>query len=107
LLESSCIYIPVAAIKRRRDSSFYIMMGYRLDCWSLIPGKGKVFFSSPQCPDLFWGLPSLLFSRVQGAFSLQIKLPECEVGHSHPSSEEVKNDGAIPPLPHTSSRRGA
>jgi hypothetical protein len=24
-----------------------------------------------------------------------------EAGHSHPSSAEVKNDGATPPLPHT------
>jgi hypothetical protein len=30
-----------------------------------------------------------------------------EADHSSRSSTEVKNDGAIPPLPHKSSRRGA
>jgi hypothetical protein len=36
--------------------------------------------------------------------SLQgVKRLECEANHSHPSSAEVKNGGAIPPLPHMSS----
>jgi hypothetical protein len=31
-------------------SSHHIVMGYRLDSWASIPGKGKRFFSSPQGP---------------------------------------------------------
>jgi hypothetical protein len=32
-----------------------------------------------------------------------VKRHECEADHSPPSGAEVKNDGAIPPLPHMSS----
>jgi hypothetical protein len=39
-------------------------------------------------------------------FPRALKRPGCEVDHS-PSSVEVKNGGCIPPLPHTSSWRGA
>jgi hypothetical protein len=31
--------------------------------------------------------------------STGIKQQECEAGHSPPSFAEVKNDGAIPPIP--------
>jgi hypothetical protein len=36
-----------------------------------------------------------------------VKRPGREVDHSLPCNAEVKNDGAIPPLPHKSSWRGA
>jgi hypothetical protein len=36
------------------------------------------------------------------ALSLGIKLQGLEAEHSPPSSIEVKNNAAIPPLPHTS-----
>jgi hypothetical protein len=36
------------------------------------------------------------------AVSPGVKQPEREADHSPPSSAEVKNHGAIPPLPHTS-----
>jgi hypothetical protein len=48
-----------------RTSSVSIGMSYRLDDWGLIPGKGKGFFSSPQCPD--WP-PILLSNGYQGIF---------------------------------------
>jgi hypothetical protein len=35
-------------------------MGYGLDDWDSIPGKGKRFFSTLQRPDLLWCPPSLL-----------------------------------------------
>jgi hypothetical protein len=35
------------------------------------------------------------------------KTPGAVADHSLPSSAKVKNGGAIPPFPHTSSRRGA
>jgi hypothetical protein len=40
------------------------------------------------------------FQCVPGALSLGIKQPRREADHSPPSSAEVKNGGAIPPLPH-------
>jgi hypothetical protein len=42
-----------------------------------------------------------------GALSPAVKRPGGEVGHSPPSSAKVKNGGALPPLPNTSSWRGA
>jgi hypothetical protein len=36
-----------------------------------------------------------------------VKWQGCETDHSPPSSAEVKNDGAIPPLPHMPSWHGA
>jgi hypothetical protein len=42
-----------------------------------------------------------------GGLSLGVKRPEREADHSPPSSAQVKNDGATPPLPHTFSWRGA
>jgi hypothetical protein len=44
---------------------------------------------------------------VPGALSSRIERQVREADHSHPSSAEVKNGGAIPPLPDESSRRGA
>jgi hypothetical protein len=41
-----------------------------------------------------------------GALSLGVKRPEREADYLPPSSAEV-NGGAVPPLPHTSSWRGA
>jgi hypothetical protein len=42
-----------------------------------------------------------------GEFSLRIKWLMCEANHSPPSDAEVKNGGAIPPLPHMFAWRGA
>jgi hypothetical protein len=36
-----------------------------------------------------------------------VRRPGCEADHSLPSSAEVKNGGAVPPVPHMSSWRGA
>jgi hypothetical protein len=44
---------------------------------------------------------------VPETISLEVKLPGSEFDHSSPSNTEVKNGGAIPPLPYTSSWRGA
>jgi hypothetical protein len=45
--------------------------------------------------------------RVQEALSPEVKKLGCEAGHPPPSSVEVKNGGAIPPLPSTSQWGGA
>jgi hypothetical protein len=34
--------------------------------WGSNPGRGKIFISSPKCPDWLWGLPILLFSGYWG-----------------------------------------
>jgi hypothetical protein len=44
---------------------------------------------------------------IQGAVSLGVNLPGRKTDRSSPSSAKVKNFGAIPPLPHTSSCRYA
>jgi hypothetical protein len=73
-----------------------------------IPDKRKSFLSIPQRPDRLWGPTSLLYNRYQGLFLfLEVKLPDFEADHSPPSSAEVKNGGAILPLPYKSSWRGA
>jgi hypothetical protein len=66
----------------------------------------KVFLSSvtsrpavgPTQPPIQW---------LPGTVPLRVKRPRHEYDHSSPFSAEVKNDGAVPQLPHTSSRRGA
>jgi hypothetical protein len=45
------------------------------------PGRGWEFFSSPPCPDLHWGLPSLLSIGYEGALSLEVKRPRPETDH--------------------------
>jgi hypothetical protein len=40
---------------------------------------------------------------LPAALSLRLKRPGSESDHSPPSSAEIKNGGAIPPLPYTSS----
>jgi hypothetical protein len=55
-------------------------------------GKVKRFFSSPQCTEWLWGAAVVLSTGVKG--------PVREANHSPPASAEIKNSGAIPPLPH-------
>jgi hypothetical protein len=86
-----------------------IATGCGLDSQDLIPDRGKRFFSTPKCPDQLWGPPSLLISGYQELFpgGWGVKQSGHEADHSLPSSAEVKNGGALPPLPHMSSWRGA
>jgi hypothetical protein len=53
---------------------------------------GARFFSS-QCPDRLWDPPSLV------SIGYRVKQPGREADYSPPSSFEVKNGGAMPPLP--------
>jgi hypothetical protein len=73
-------------------------MDYGLDLQDLIPGMAR-FFSSPQWSERLRGPPSLLISPG-------VKRPGREADHSPTSSAEVKNDGAVPTLPHVPSWRG-
>jgi hypothetical protein len=72
-----------------------------------VSGKGKIFFSSPQRPDRLWCPHSLLYNGYWGAVSPVVKQPGREADHSPPPNAEVKNGGAVPPFPETSSWRGA
>jgi hypothetical protein len=76
---------------------------YGLDSQGSIPGRGKRFFSTPHYPYWLWGLTSLLLNGFHKLSSPEVKRPVWEAEHSPPSSAEVKNGGAIPLLPHTSS----
>jgi hypothetical protein len=52
--------ILLMLVQVSRDASVGIVTGYRLDGRGSIPGRGKIFFSSPQRPDRLLGPPSLL-----------------------------------------------
>jgi hypothetical protein len=84
------------------DSSVGIVMGYGPDGQGAIPNRSKIFLLSiafrlalgPTQPPIQWTL---------GAISPWVNWPGREADYSLPSSTEVKNGGAIPPLPHMSS----
>jgi hypothetical protein len=61
--------------------------------------------SSASIPVLEPNLPTV--QLVPGALSTMAKRPEPQAYHSFPSGVEVKNSGAILPLPHTSSWHSA
>jgi hypothetical protein len=74
-------------------------MGYRLDNQCLIPDGQEMFlFYIILVPAL--GLTQPPVEWVPEDIFLAVKQPGCEVDHSPPSSAEVKNGGAIPPLFH-------
>jgi hypothetical protein len=83
-----------------RDSSVSITMDCGLDDRGSITCRDKNFPPStasrpalgPTQPHIQWELE---------AFSSGIQRLERKAYHSHPSSAEIKNDGAIPPLPYT------
>jgi hypothetical protein len=60
-------------------------------------GRHKKFCCTQQRSDRFWGTSILLSDGKRGLF------PRSEADQSPPSTAEVKNGGAIPPLYHTSS----
>jgi hypothetical protein len=83
---------------RSRDSSVGITTKCGLNGWGSIPVGGKRFFFSQHRPDRLWGSSGILSNGSPG-----INLPGRETDHSPPSSVEVKNGVAVPPLPHTCS----
>jgi hypothetical protein len=66
-------------------------------------------FNSLQGQEIF--LYSITPGPAVGPTAIQwvpgVNRPGCEADHSPPSSVEVKNGGAIPPLPHMPSWRDA
>jgi hypothetical protein len=87
------------------DNSVGIATGHGLDGRGSIPGKSKRFVSSR--PALGATQPTIQWVPGGGALSPEVNRPERERGHSLMYSVDAKNGEAIPPLPHTSSWRGA
>jgi hypothetical protein len=87
------------------DSSVGIVTDCGLDGQDLVPGRGKLFFSIV-C-GLALGPTQRPTQWVPGVLSRGVKRRGREADCSPPSSAEVKNGGAIPPLPHISSWHGA
>jgi hypothetical protein len=84
------------------DSSVGIATGYRLNGRGSVPGRTKdvSLLHSVQTRS---GAHQASYPVSTGALSPEEERPGREVDHSPPSSVEIKNDGAIPPLPHASS----
>jgi hypothetical protein len=76
--------------------------GYEQDGRGLIPSKGKVFLLSMDSRPAP-GPTQTPIQLVLGTFSPGLKRPAREADYSPPFNAEVKNGGAIPPLPHISS----
>jgi hypothetical protein len=74
-----------------------------------ISDRGKGLVSSPQSPDrlLHPPPPSTSYTVSTGGSFPGSKAAGREADRSLPSSAEIKNGGAIPPLSHMSSWRGA
>jgi hypothetical protein len=81
------------------DSSVNIVIGYRLDGWGSVPGRGKRFFCTSSVETGSGVHPS---SSPVGGLSPVVKQLGHEADYSPPSSVEVKNGDAILPLPRTS-----
>jgi hypothetical protein len=84
-----------------RDSSAGIATGYGLDYPGSIPCRQDFLLyvvqtvsEAPTQPPIEW---------IPGVISAGVKRPGHEADRSPPSSAEVRNGGAIPPLPHRAS----
>jgi hypothetical protein len=82
------------------DSSVGIATDDGLDGQDLNPGRNKIFIFSTTSRPALWHTQSPI-QLVPGVISSGIKRPWREAYCSPPSSAEVKNGEAIPPLPHT------
>jgi hypothetical protein len=73
-----------------------------MESWDSILGRGKnLLFSTTSITALV--LSQAPIQWVPGALSPKAKRQGREADHSSSSSAEVKNGGAMPPLPHNSS----
>jgi hypothetical protein len=61
------ILLIALVIKRVGVAQSVWRLGYELDDWGSIPGRGKdEIFSLPSCPDQHWEPPSLLSNGYHG-----------------------------------------
>jgi hypothetical protein len=65
----------------------------------------ETLLSPPQISNRLLGPPSLLYSGYRGLYLWRLKRQWRETDQLPPSSAEVKNGGAIPPLTHMPSWR--
>jgi hypothetical protein len=72
-----------------------------------LPEDTKRSFYSPKGPDRLWSPPSLLSNGRWVYLPLLQSSSGVKVTTQPPPSAEIKNDGAVPPLSHTFSERGA
>jgi hypothetical protein len=84
-----------------RDSSAGIATGFWLDGRGSFSGRGTIF-SSPQRADRVWAPLSPLSNGYREFFFPGVKRRGRKADHSPPSSSEIKNGGAIAPLPMSS-----
>jgi hypothetical protein len=99
-------YFAVFFLFSNYRSSVGIATGYWLDHRGSIRGRDKKFFSTPERSDRLWG-PVSYPMGTGGSLLPGVKRQGREADHTPPSSAEVKNGGAIRPLPHISLWRGA
>jgi hypothetical protein len=88
------------------DGSRDSLVGIVTDCGQgSIPVRGKnIFFTASR---LTWeGVPAS-YSMGTGVISVGVKRLGGQAAHLPPFNAEMKNAGAIPSLPHTSSGQGA
>jgi hypothetical protein len=83
-----------------RDRSVDIAIGNELDGPRFDSQQGKEFSLSSTAFRLALGPTILLYNGHPRVLSSEVKRPRREADHSYLSSVEVKNGGAIPPLPH-------
>jgi hypothetical protein len=88
---------------RSRDSSVGVATRLHVGRPGFDSLQGKEIFLYSTVSRSVLGPTQLPIRCVLGAISPGVKRPGREVDQSPPSSTEVKNDGAIPPLSHTSS----
>jgi hypothetical protein len=81
------------------DSSVDIATCYELDSRGSNPSRSIFLYSTASRPAL--GTTQLLTQSVPGALSPGVKRPGREADHSPLSRAEIKNGGAIRPVPHT------
>jgi hypothetical protein len=82
---------------REKNRSPYID-GLRAGRPGSIAGRGKIFLYST-ASRLALGITQPPIHWILGALSSRVKRSGPETGHSPPSSAEIKNGGATPPLP--------
>jgi hypothetical protein len=82
------------------DSSVSKKTDYGLDGRGSIPGRVEIIQTGFETNPVSYPVGT-------GALSQGVKRQGREADHSLPSSAEIKNGGAMPPLPHMSSWRGA
>jgi hypothetical protein len=82
------------------------MTGHGLDGRDSIPSTVKIFLFSAESRSSL-GPNQIPIQWVSGKIFPGVKRPRPETDHSHSSSDEVKNGGATPLLPNTSSRHSA